>query len=92
MKRKKRSPKPITLLTRVEGLLSDAVDGLSAIEASVERNVRQLLRVAETSVATAKDLIAKDVMTLAPAGAARRRTAHAKKRGRARRVAVSRAR
>jgi hypothetical protein len=91
MKRKRKSPKPITLLTRVEGLLSDAVDGLSAIEASVEKSVRELLVVAEASVARAKDLIAKDVVALAPAGAARRSTVRAKKRGR-RRVVASRAR
>jgi hypothetical protein len=93
MKSKKKSPKPVTLLTRAERLLSDAISCLSVIEASVEKNVRELLVVAETSVAKAKDLITKDVMALAPAGAAPgRRIAHRKKRARRRSLAVRTAR
>lgn len=92
MKRKRKSAKPITLLTRIERLLADAVDGLSAMEASVEKNVRESLVAAETCVARAKDLIAKDVSALAPAGAARRGAVHATKRARDRRAAARRAR
>lgn len=93
MKSKKKPPKPVTLLTRIEGLLSDAISGLSVIEKTVENNARELLVVAENSVAKAKDLITKDIMALAPASAAPvRRTARRKKRVRGRRVAVRAAR
>jgi len=57
MKSKRKSPKPITLLTRIETLLSDALDQLSSIERSVERNVRDLLLAASESVSQAKDFI-----------------------------------
>lgn len=53
----KRQPKPVTLLAKVEALLSDALAALSLIEASVEKTVRELLASAATSVAKAKELI-----------------------------------
>jgi len=55
MKTKKRTPKPVTLLTKVEMLLSDVLQGCSEIEKSVEKDVRMLLRSAEASVSAAKD-------------------------------------
>ena len=58
MKSKKRKPaKTVTLLTKVEDLLADAIKEFSAIEKSVERNVRALLLSAEKSISTAKDVI-----------------------------------
>jgi hypothetical protein len=56
MKAKKRTTKKaVTLLTRIEGLLSDVLDECSAIEKSVEKNVRMLLRSAEASITVAKE-------------------------------------
>jgi len=55
MKTKKRTPKPVTLLTKVELLLSDVLQQCSEIEKSVEKNVYVLLRSAEASVAAAKN-------------------------------------
>jgi len=70
MKAKKRTTKKaVTLLTRIEGLLSDVVDECSAIEKSVEKNVRLLLRSADAAVTVAKDFF----LTITPAPA---KTAH----------------
>lgn len=55
--KKKKSTKTVTLLTKIEGLLSDATDQLSAMEKSVEKNARELLNSAEASVAKAKEFI-----------------------------------
>lgn len=57
MKSKRKATKPVTLLTKIQSLLGDVLDELSSIEKSVERNVRELLQSAETSVSKAKDLI-----------------------------------
>lgn len=74
--KKKKSTKAVTLLTRIESLLSDAVDQLSAFEKSVEKNARELLVTAETSVSKAKEFIA-----LAPSlGTPRKPRAAAKSR------------
>ena len=54
-RQEKKAFKAVTLLTRIEALLSDVWDECSAIEKSVEKNVRGLLRTAESSVAAAKD-------------------------------------
>lgn len=54
MKTKKRTPKAVTLLTRIEMLLSDVLKECSVIEKSVEKNARVLLRSAEASIAVAK--------------------------------------
>ncbi len=53
--KKKRPPKAVTLLTKVETLLSDVLDECFEIEKSVEKNVRVLLRSAEASVVAAKE-------------------------------------
>jgi len=56
MKTKKRTTKKaVTLLTRIEGLLSDVLDECSAIEKGVEKNVRMLLRSAEASITVARE-------------------------------------
>jgi hypothetical protein len=60
MKSKRRttkSQKAVTLLTRVESLLSDALEEYSVIEKQVERNVRTVLRSAQASVSSALDFI-----------------------------------
>jgi len=57
MKTKKKSPKAVTLLTRIGTLLSDAIDECSAIEKSVEKNVRELLVSAQSSILSARDFV-----------------------------------
>ena len=75
MKTKKRTTKKaVTLLTRIETLLSDVLDECSAIEKSVEKNVRVLLRSAEASITVAKEFF------LAPEPAKRQKVAKAPKR------------
>lgn len=50
-----KSKKTITLLTRIETLLSDVLAESSEIEKRAEKSVRVLLRSAEASIAAAKD-------------------------------------
>jgi hypothetical protein len=57
MKTKKKSTKAVTLLTRIETLLSDVLDECSDIEKSVEKNVREVLLSAQTSIGSAIDFI-----------------------------------
>jgi len=58
MKSKKKKPaKAITLLTRIESLLADALNEFSAMEKSVEKNARELLVSAEESISKAKDFL-----------------------------------
>jgi len=78
---KRRSKKPVTLLTQIEGLLCDVLAGLSSIEKSVEKNVRELLLVAEASVAKAKDLMTPALAAAAPRKPVRARK-HATRRAR----------
>jgi len=54
-KKEKKTIKAVTLLTRIEALLADVLDECAAIEKSMEKNVRSLLRAAESSIAAAKD-------------------------------------
>lgn len=88
-KKKSRSSKPVTLLTRIEGLLSDVLDELSSIERSVQRNVRELLLAAETSVAKAKDFVTPALAAEAPHKTARRPRKSARSRRPARRRKAS---
>jgi len=84
MKSKRKSTKPVTLLTQIEALLSDALEELSSIEKSVEKNVRDLLVSAATSVAAAREFLTPALLT-APAhrtAATRRRTGRRPKRTR----------
>jgi len=58
---KKRAKKPtraVTLLTQVEKLLSDVLKEGAALEKGLEKNVKTLLRTAETSVAAARNYFA----------------------------------
>jgi len=48
-----KSKKTITLLTRIETLLSDALNEYSVIEKHVEKNVRAVLLSAQASVVSA---------------------------------------
>jgi len=55
MKTKKRRAKPVTLLTKIETLLSEVLQECSEIEKSIEKNIPLLLRSAEGAVIAAKD-------------------------------------
>jgi len=55
---KKKPAKAVTLLTKIEDLLSDVLDECSAFERTVERNVKVLIRAAEASVTAAKKYFA----------------------------------
>jgi len=86
---KKHSKKAVTLLTKIERLLSDVVAECSAIEKSVEKNVRGLLHTAEISIAAAKEFITpgpppKEQHRTAAARARQRPRARVKKRSFAR--------
>jgi hypothetical protein len=83
---KKKSKKPVTLLTQIEGLLSEVLNQLSFIEKSVETNVRELLLTAEASVAKAKDFITPALAAAEPRKPVRARR-HPARRGRAARRA-----
>jgi len=78
---KRKSKKPVTLLTQVEGLLCDVLGQLSLLEKSVEKNVRDLLLTAEASVAKAKDFITPALAAAVPHKPARARK-HAPRGGR----------
>jgi len=76
MKSKNRKPaKAVTLLTKIETLLSDVFDELSAIEKSAEKNVRALLVSAESSITKAKNFI-----SFSPAPEVRRTAAGSRQR------------
>ena len=57
MKRNKKSTKAVTLLSRIETLLSDVLDECAAIEKTVEKQVRKLLVAAGESIAEAKEFV-----------------------------------
>jgi len=71
MKAKRRSTKPVTLLAKIETLLSDVLGELSSIEKSVEKSVRALLLAAAESVAKAKDCMTPTVASAVPQKATR---------------------
>lgn len=73
-KKIRKATKAVTLLTRIEALLSDVLVECSEIEKSVEKNVRALLRTAEKSIETAKDYF----VTPAPAKVAHKPVRHVK--------------
>jgi hypothetical protein len=73
MKSKRRSTRPVTLLTKIEGLLCDALGELSSaigelpsVEKSVEKKVRELLVSATASVGAAKDFLTPAFVTETP--------------------------
>ena len=82
--RKKKSIKAVTLLSKIEALLSEVMAEYSAIEKSVEKNVQGLLRSAEASIATAKEFIIPAPSSAVPRKAARNRTRPASLKSKAR--------
>jgi hypothetical protein len=87
MKSKRKSARkaagtPITLLTKVEAVLSDVLDQLSSLEHTLEKSVRVLLSAAETSVTKAKGFV-----TPGPSAQTRRKVARKRARGGSRRRA-----
>jgi hypothetical protein len=66
MKARKKTKKAVTLLGKIETLLSDVLKGGSAIEESVEKNVRDLLLSAKSSIDAARDYIAALPSSQAP--------------------------
>lgn len=75
MKTKKKSPKAVTLLTKIETLLSDALAECSAIEKSVEKNVRELLLSAQSSISSAIDFVGGVAASAVPQKAAAKKKA-----------------
>jgi len=73
--KKKKPTKAVTLLTRIETLLSDVIDECSDIEKSVEKNVRELLTSAQASISSAIDCFS----AAAPSSEVRRKTVAKKK-------------
>ena len=71
-----KSKKAVTLLTRIETLLSDVLDECSAIEKSVEKSVREALASAQASVVSARDYI----MSVVPASEVGRGAAKSRKK------------
>jgi hypothetical protein len=70
MKSKKKTPtKAVTVLTKIETLLSDVIDQCAGIEKSVEKNVRELLTSAQASIGSAIEFFGAT-----PPPAARRKT------------------
>jgi len=84
MKPKKKKPtNAVTLLTRIETLLSDVLKECSSIEQSVEKNVREALLSAQSSVTSAIDYFRAAPSSAAPPRAAKKKakpSAIAKKR------------
>ena len=52
---KKKATNAVTLLTRIETLLSDVLDQCVGIEKSVEKNAREVLGSAQKSISSAID-------------------------------------
>ena len=73
MKTKKKAKKAVSLLSKIETSLSDFLDGFSAVEKSVEKNVRELLISAQKSVGSAIDFISTLPSFEAPKKAAKRK-------------------
>jgi hypothetical protein len=72
-----KSKKAITLLTRIETLLSDALNEYSVIEKHVEKNVRAVLLSAQASVVSAINFI-----SALPSTEVRQKAAKSRKGGR----------
>jgi hypothetical protein len=72
-----KSKKAVTLLTRIETLLSDALNEYSAIEKHVEKNVRAVLLSAQASVVSAIKFI-----SALPSSEVRQKAATSRKGGR----------
>jgi hypothetical protein len=72
-----KSKKAVTLLTRMERILSDVLDEYSVIEKNVEKNVRQMLLSAQASIVSAIEFI-----SALPSSEVQQKTAKSRKRGR----------
>lgn len=72
-----KSKKAVTLLTRIDGLLSDVLGQYSVMEKNIEKNVRAALLSAQESIVCAIDFI-----SALPSSAVRPRAAKSRKRGR----------
>src|ERR1039457_992565 len=72
-----KSKKAVTLLTRVETMLSDVLDEYSVIEEHVEKNVREVLQSAQASIVSAIDFISS-----LPSSEVLQKPAKSRKRGR----------
>ena len=77
--KKKKPAKAVTLLTKIETLLADALKEFSVIEKAVEKNVRELLLSAEASISKAKDFLTPSASTGVRHTAAKRPRAKAKR-------------
>lgn len=55
---KKHTKKAVTLLNKIETLLDDVLTECAALEKTVEKNVKELLRAAEGPIKAAKEFIA----------------------------------
>jgi hypothetical protein len=74
-----KSKKAVTLLTRIESLLSDVLDESSVIEKQVQKNVRAVLLSAQASVASALDFV-----SALPSAVVRQKAAQSRQGGRRR--------
>lgn len=89
-KRAKKATRAVTLLTRIEELISDVLKEGAAIEKGLEKNVKTLLRTAEASVVAARKYFAAPapakvvVRKAAKPKAAKRAVAPAKAKAKAR--------
>jgi len=79
-----RSKNPVTLLTRIDKLLSDLLDQYSVMEKGIEKSVRAALLSAQESIVCAIDFI-----SALPSSAVRPKAAKSRKRGRRRLKAKS---
>jgi CHAD domain-containing protein len=70
MKRKKRAKKAVSLLTRIETLLTDVLDECVDIEKNAEKNVREVLLSAQSSISSAIDYFSGTSAPAAPPPAA----------------------
>ena len=66
MKPKKRAKKAVTLLTKIETLLSDVLDECVDIEKTVGKNVREVLLSAQSSISSAIDYFSGTPAPAAP--------------------------
>ena len=71
--KKKKTTTAVTLLTKIETLISDVLDQCSDIEKSVEKNAREVLLSAQKSISSAIDYF-----SAAPSPGARKTTAKRK--------------
>src|ERR1019366_1761757 len=74
-KTKKKTTKAVTLLTRIETLLSDVINECSGFEKSVEKNVKEILVGAQKSIVSAIDFFSAAPAPAVPPQAVARKKA-----------------